>query len=74
MAIFVWEGRTAQGRLVKGDNLDAPIPGDRGAHGPFDSRARAFNTKRWTRTHRGWLASATVLAAAGLVSLLRSER
>jgi type IV pilus assembly protein PilC len=24
MAIFVWEGRTAQGRLVKGDNLDAP--------------------------------------------------
>ena len=24
MAIFVWEGRTAQGRLVKGDSLDAP--------------------------------------------------
>ena len=24
MAIFVWEGRTAQGRLVKGDNLEAP--------------------------------------------------
>jgi type IV pilus assembly protein PilC len=24
MAIFAWEGRTAQGRLVKGDNLDAP--------------------------------------------------
>jgi NAD(P)-dependent dehydrogenase (short-subunit alcohol dehydrogenase family) len=22
------------------DNLDAPIPGDRGAHGPFDARAR----------------------------------
>ncbi len=24
MAIFVWEGKTAQGRLVKGDNLEAP--------------------------------------------------
>lgn len=24
MAIFTWEGRTAQGRLVKGDNLEAP--------------------------------------------------
>jgi type IV pilus assembly protein PilC len=24
MAIFVWEGRTAQGRVVKGDSLDAP--------------------------------------------------
>ncbi len=24
MATFVWEGRTAQGRLVKGDNLEAP--------------------------------------------------
>lgn len=24
MAIFAWEGRTAQGRLVKGDNLEAP--------------------------------------------------
>ena len=24
MAIFVWEGKTAQGRVVKGDNLDAP--------------------------------------------------
>lgn len=24
MAIFVWEGRTAQGRVVKGDSLEAP--------------------------------------------------
>src|SRR6185503_16729501 len=24
MAIFVWEGRTAQGRVIKGDNLEAP--------------------------------------------------
>lgn len=24
MPVFVWEGRTAQGRIVKGDNLEAP--------------------------------------------------
>lgn len=24
MAIFVWEGRTAQGRIIKGDSLEAP--------------------------------------------------
>ena len=24
MAVFVWEGRTAQGKVVKGDNLEAP--------------------------------------------------
>ena len=24
MAIFLWEGKTAQGRVVKGDNLEAP--------------------------------------------------
>ena len=24
MTTFVWEGRTAQGRMVKGDNLEAP--------------------------------------------------
>jgi type IV pilus assembly protein PilC len=24
MAVFVWEGRTAQGKIVKGDNLEAP--------------------------------------------------
>lgn len=47
------------------DNLDRALPGDYGAHGPFDAKARAFSTKLWARTHRGWLAlTAAVLAAA----------
>ncbi len=46
------------------DNLDGPEPGDRGAHGPFDARARTFSTKLWARTHRRWLAAAAALAAA----------
>ncbi|HEY8922868.1 MAG TPA: SDR family oxidoreductase [Polyangia bacterium] len=48
------------------DNVDAPLPGDRGAHGPFDSRARTWSTSVWARNHPGWLALAG-MAAAGLV-------
>ncbi|HEY7112504.1 MAG TPA: SDR family oxidoreductase [Thermoanaerobaculia bacterium] len=49
------------------DNLDAPIPGDRGAHGPFDDRARPMSSKFWLRTHGGWLAAAALGMAAVLV-------
>jgi short-subunit dehydrogenase len=47
------------------DNVDHPLPGDRGAHGPFDDRARTFSTKLWARSHPGWLA-----LAVGLVTSL----
>jgi NAD(P)-dependent dehydrogenase (short-subunit alcohol dehydrogenase family) len=55
------------------DNVDAPIPGDRGAHGPFDARARTGSTKMWARAHRGWLALAlaTIVGAAFLWSSAR---
>lgn len=42
------------------DNLDAPLPGDRGAHGSFDREARTSSTELWLRTHR---ATATIGAA-----------
>jgi short-subunit dehydrogenase len=45
------------------DNLDTPIPGDRGAHGVFDARARRWSTRLWARRHRGWLALAGLAAA-----------
>lgn len=48
------------------DNLDAPIPGDRGAHGPFDARSRTMSTTLWTRAPGVWLL-AGVLAGALLV-------
>ncbi len=38
------------------DNVDAPLPGDRGAHGPFDARARSFSTEPALRRSAGWLA------------------
>lgn len=34
-------------------NLFHPLPGDAGAHGIFDSRARAASPQLWANTHRG---------------------
>ncbi len=58
------------------DNLYAPLPGDRGAHGVFDARATAHSPEVWVSEHRNPL---LVLAAAalGLVGgtlLAKSER
>ncbi|HUJ26652.1 MAG TPA: SDR family oxidoreductase [Myxococcales bacterium] len=49
------------------DNLAAPLPGDRGAHGDFDSRARAGSSELWIRLHRGALAAAAALAVSALL-------
>jgi NADP-dependent 3-hydroxy acid dehydrogenase YdfG len=46
------------------DNVDSPIPGDRGARGVFDARARQMSTKLWAREHPGWVAVAGLSAAA----------
>lgn len=48
------------------DNVDRALPGDRGAHGPFDDRSREFSLQLWASTHRGWLGLAAV-AALGLL-------
>jgi NAD(P)-dependent dehydrogenase (short-subunit alcohol dehydrogenase family) len=48
------------------DNLWEPAPGDWGAHGRFDDRARTFSLELWARTHREWLA----LGAAGALGVL----
>jgi NADP-dependent 3-hydroxy acid dehydrogenase YdfG len=46
------------------DNVDRPLPGDRGAHGDFDARARRHGTELWLRRRRVWLAGALGAAAA----------
>jgi NAD(P)-dependent dehydrogenase (short-subunit alcohol dehydrogenase family) len=43
------------------DNLWTPLPGDHGAHGAFDSRARAHSAQLWLTEHRG-----LALVAAGI--------
>lgn len=46
------------------NNLWEPVPGDHGAHGAFDDRARDSSVELWLETHVKWLAAA---AAAGLL-------
>jgi NAD(P)-dependent dehydrogenase (short-subunit alcohol dehydrogenase family) len=77
LAKRAWESQTTR-RLPPGhpvkhhrDNVDRPIPGDRGARGPFASRSRAFSTKLWLRTHFGSLA--LMVASAGAFLLARKR-
>jgi NADP-dependent 3-hydroxy acid dehydrogenase YdfG len=54
------------------DNVDAPLPGDRGAHGDFDARARRFTSELWLRKHRGAVMAA-VAACVGAVAWRSAE-
>jgi NAD(P)-dependent dehydrogenase (short-subunit alcohol dehydrogenase family) len=40
------------------DNLYEPVPGDHGAHGAFDQRAKPQSWEFWAESHIGWLAGA----------------
>lgn len=58
------------------NNLWKPLPGDRGAHGPFDARSHRFSWELWMEKNRGWLAGAALALVAGAVAgaLLTSDR
>jgi NADP-dependent 3-hydroxy acid dehydrogenase YdfG len=58
--------RPIRARGRRRDDVDAPLPGDKGAHGDFDARARARSTELWLRMNRRWIAGAAVAAAAGV--------
>ncbi len=54
------------------DNLYEPLPGDAGAHGPFDDLSTSRSPHLWSNTHRGVIAGALgLLALGGLAGLLR---
>jgi short-subunit dehydrogenase len=54
------------------DNVDQPIPGDRGAHGPFDARARRHSSKAWLREHGRWLIAGAAAVALVAVPIKRA--
>ena len=59
-------------------NLYQSVPGDHGAHGRFDDRARNFSPQLWTDLHRDSLAAfallgAVVLAASFFVTKTRID-
>lgn len=78
LAKNAWESQTTR-KLPPGhppghpdDNVDAPLPGDRGAHGPFDERAREFTTQRWVRRHPGLLAAGIAALSGAIVLRMRA--
>lgn len=51
-------------------NLWHPLPGDHGAHGRFDDRARPRSLQLELAMRRGWVATLTLMTVAALLALL----
>lgn len=58
-----YDGRADPGRP---DNLFHPVPGDHGAHGVFDDRAKSWSAEAWAEEHAGLLAAALCVGAAAI--------
>jgi len=56
------------------NNLWAAVPGDHGAHGPFDDRAHPRSPQLWTSTHRGLVGAALAGLAAGAALVWKGRR
>jgi NAD(P)-dependent dehydrogenase (short-subunit alcohol dehydrogenase family) len=55
-------------RADRQDDLMSPVPGDHGAHGAFDGRARPHSAAWWVSKHRGILGAAALALAASAVA------
>ena len=65
-----WDGQMDErpvDPIERSDNLRAPLPGDRGAHGDFDTLARGHSLQLSAREHAGKLAA---MAGAALIGAL----
>jgi short-subunit dehydrogenase len=60
---------------ARADNLFEPVPGDQGAHGPFDAEARAHSVQLFASKHRvPLLAGVSALALAAVAENSNRER
>ncbi len=69
-----YEGQQVDGEPEppRADNLFHPLPGDHGAHGRFDDRAREYSIEAWFAVHRGaWVLGAVALGAAAAAAWVR---
>jgi NAD(P)-dependent dehydrogenase (short-subunit alcohol dehydrogenase family) len=58
----------------RSDNLWQPVPGDHGAHGAFDSRARRCTAQLWASEHRSLVAlTMATLVTCGLLALFKEK-
>jgi len=65
------EERAKPGRR---DNLWHAVPGDHGAHGGFDERAKLFSGQFWLNKNRRWLALAGLGLAGAALAATRGGR
>lgn len=75
LARNAWKGQQVDGQPLsprRRSNLFEPVPGDHGAHGPFDGRSLGVSRQLQLTKHRGLLATGACvlggLAAAALVA------
>src|SRR3954469_8979683 len=69
LARFGWDSQMDDRRIdprARHDNLFQPLPGDRGAHGDFDARARPASLELYARLHAGKVAAVGTAAAVAL--------
>ena len=64
-------GERASEQRLRTDYLESPLPGDRGAHGPFDAEATDRSVQLWLTRHRRALWGAAALALGGAGAALR---
>lgn len=53
-------------------NLWEPVPGDHGAHGEFDARAKSWSLQWWMNEHRIFVALAAAIVLVALTGILLS--
>jgi len=74
LASNAWDGQQTPDPVSsdRPDNLFEPVPGDHGAHGLFDERARRVSPQFQLSKRRRWVMAGAALALAGVaVRLLR---
>lgn len=75
LARFGYRGQQTERPIDPGrrDNLESPLPGDHGAHGSFDARARTRSIELWATRHRRLLLGGLACAAGAVVRKLASS-
>jgi short-subunit dehydrogenase len=77
LAHAAWEGALLPepSNPEQPDNFWQPLPGDHGAHGPFDAVAEDHSLQLWATKHRNGLLAATLsgVAVAGLAFLSKQS-
>jgi NAD(P)-dependent dehydrogenase (short-subunit alcohol dehydrogenase family) len=58
----------------RANNLWEPVPGDHGAHGDFDARAKSWSAQWWASKNRAWFALATIAFLLAVILAIIASR